>query len=347
MFLQRLFRRITGRPVEERGLSEILLAGLESIAEGEFSARLASSAAETAATVWGNALASARVSGDVAARVLTPDVLHHSGRSLIREGEAVWLIERPASGDPYLRHCDATEVLDGWRYRVQVGSPPGRTMQRTVSRNRIVHFRWSVDPLTPWQGVGPFTRASLGSALAAAVENGLRREAGGPVALLLPVPVGSTDLNELAADISKAKGAAVMAESTAAGWDEGRASGTQGDWHQRRVGPDPPEQLLALRRDAYDTVLAAAGVPPSLGNPRTADGTRLREDYRRFVLANVEPVARRMLAELRAKLMAPALRLDFSNLWAHDLQGRSSAVDKLVRAGVSLPEALRMTGMAP
>ena len=91
---------------------------------------------------------------------------------------------------------------------------------------------------------------------------------------------------------------------------EGRASAPQRDWQASRLGPNPPESMATVRRDAFAAVLAATGTPPSLFVD--ADGTAQREAVRRWHLGTVLPLARILEAELSDKLEA-AVRLRFDN----------------------------------
>ena len=70
----------------------------------------------------------------------------------------------------------------------------------------------------------------------------------------------------------------------------------------------------------------------------------MREDYRRWVLTTVQPVADMIAREFSEKLGRP-VALDLRPLWAHDLVGRSTALKSLVEAGVGLADAQRMVGL--
>lgn len=327
------------------GYSELLLAGLEATARSNAAAKLGSAAVETAAGIWSRALAGAEVTG-TGASMLTPEALAYAGRHMVRSGEAVFFMSNRDPGRPRLVPCITTEVIDAaHRYRITTAVPPGRQEQRTVPASRVLHFRWSIDPDQPWVGIGPYGRAPTVAKLAATVEKALATESGAPIALMIPVPAGESNLEGIAEDIANAQGGAVMAEGTASGWEEGRRAGTTQDWAQRRIGPAPPEEVVTVNRDAFAIMLAVAGIPASLAaGAARADGTQLREDYRRFVLSSVEPMARVMEQELRAKLREP-LALSFWKLWAHDVQGRATALARLVEARVPLPEARRIAGL--
>ena len=71
----------------------------------------------------------------------------------------------------------------------------------------------------------------------------------------------------------------------------------------------------------------------------------MRESMRRFLHSTIQPVADVALVELREKLDAPDLALDFSRLFASDLSGRARAFGSLVQGGMSLEDAAKVTGV--
>ena len=79
--------------------------------------------------------------------------------------------------------------------------------------------------------------------------------------------------------------------------------------------------LRGLRSDAALAVLAACGIPPGLASEGgTAQGAR--EDFRRFILASVEPLLKRVVEEFELKLETK-ISIDLSALMAHDVVSRS------------------------
>ena len=70
---------------------------------------------------------------------------------------------------------------------------------------------------------------------------------------------GDDPLANLKADIATGNGRALLVETTAAAWGEGRAAAPVTDWKQQRIGPDPPAALATLRSDAALAVLDACG----------------------------------------------------------------------------------------
>ena len=84
-------------------------------------------------------------------------------------------------------------------------------------------------------------------------------KAGGPVAGLLPIPegheAGSEDgddaLASLRSDIGKARGKALLVETTSSGFGEGRASAPARDWDPRYLHPSPTESMVKLADAAF------------------------------------------------------------------------------------------------
>ena len=61
----------------------------------------------------------------------------------------------------------------------------------------------------------------------------------------------------LKGDIAGARGKALLVETSAAGWGEGRASAPQRDWMASRLGPMPPPGMVEVAQQAFEHVLAS------------------------------------------------------------------------------------------
>ena len=61
-------------------------------------------------------------------------------------------------------------------------------------------------------------------------------------------------------------------------------------------------------------------------------------------MGSVEPLLSMVAREFSAKLDAD-VGFDLMGLWAHDLQGRAAAFQKLVAGGVAVTEALTTSGL--
>ena len=344
--LKRFIERRVAAAIEERGYTNLILAGLEATVEGRQGDIQSTSALEIAARMWAGALAGATVSGT---ELLTPRYMAMIGRQIVRAGEIVFAIE-VRDGRPMLLPASAWEVLSGWRYRVDLPNPPGETVTRTLQRESVLHAMFAVHPRNPWRGVAPMAVATTGAELAANIESRLRDQAKTPAAVLIPVPEdgGESSLDQLRTDIGNARGDAVLVESTVGGWEreEGGAGArpSQSDWEPKALGPMIDDGARELNEDGLQRVLAACGIPGSLASVG-ADGTQLREDYRRFIMLTVEPWAKELAAEASEKLDAD-ISFSFEGLWAHDFAGRATAVQKLVAAGVNVSRALAIAGLS-
>ena len=138
-------------------------------------------------------------------------------------------------------------------------------------------------------------------------------------------------MTQLQADIDKLAGKTVLVESTAGGFGD-KESAPKMDWLTRRIGANPPESMIGLRKDVQASILAAAGCPGSL--IERSDGTLAREEMRRFLHSTISPVARVVAGEMAVKLDTPGLAFDFSSLFASDLSGRARAFQSRWSAAV-------------
>ena len=286
------------------------------------------------------------------AAALDPLTMAMAGRALIRRGELVLVIQVDPERGLRLLPAASHDVAGGpdpasWRYRCAVGGPARTLTFADLPAASVIHLTYSVDPERPWRGYGPLYSAQLAGRLSANTSAMLADEAGGPLAQLLAVPQDGGDdgtddpLAELKADIRTARGKALLVETAAAGWGEGRTAAPQRDWMPARLGPHPPATLAAIRKDTFEAVLAACGTPPSLFTD--ADGTSQREAVRRWHLNTVLPLARILETELSEKLEAE-VGLKFDN-YPLDLAGRAQSFQKLVAGGVAVNAALVTAGL--
>ena len=307
---------------------------------------------EACAGLWSRAFGAARLEPDIPA--VTPAVLALIGRDLIRRGESVHWLDLEA-GAPALRPVGSWDVRGPWRepewfYRVDLFGPSGN-ITKFVPSAAVVHARFAVDPARPWLGLGPLQWARTGAALAANAELRLSEEASGAVSRVIPVPSDGGDgtdadpLKMLKADIAGGKGKALVVETTAAGWGDGKAAAPAADWKQQRIGPDPADGFRALWGDGCEMVVAACGVPAALISGK-ADGTLARESWRQFLHGALAPVGRTVADELARKFDVPGVRFDFSSLYASDLQGRAASAAKLAAIeGMTATTALEIAGL--
>ena len=329
------------RPETRGSYTDAIVEALLKEATGGSTATVASlGVVEACAGLWGRSFASATVTPvNLATAALTPPVLEAIGRRLLLHGEAVYEI---MVEDGAVRLVEASnweiEERGQWLYRADFSTPEG-TYNRTLSADRVLHPRIGATPKRPWQGESPIPSAT--AKLACGLETKLTQEVGGPVGNVLPLPHKGS-VAALQADIDKLAGRTVLVESTAAGYGDKEAA-PRGDWQTRRIGANPPEAMIELRKEVQASILAACGCPGSL--IERSDGTLAREEMRRFLHSTISPVARVVADEMAVKLDTPGLSFDFSALFASDLSGRARAFQSMVGGGMEVEKAAALAGL--
>ena len=274
---------------------------IEAQAAGTAADASSTAAVEAAAGALSRAFASAQVEGP--AHVLdavTPGFLGQVGRDLVRSGDSMHVIDVDEMGRVSLLPCSSWHFEgnahpDTWTVRATFYGPSTSTT-RNLPFAGVVFCKWGSTPGQPYVGTGPLSWAHTTARLQSETERSLADEAGGPLAHLLAVPQdggddsGDDPLTLLKADIRTARGRALLVETVAAAWGEGRASAPQRDWRPERLGPMPPDSMEKIRAGAFNAVLAACGTPPALFDD--SDGTSQRESFRRYLTTVVQPLSR-------------------------------------------------------
>ena len=330
---------------------------IEAQAAGTAADASSTAAIEAAAGALSRAFASAEVVGEAwVQEAVSPAVLAQVGRDLIRSGNSLHVIR--VGGDGAVRlipasswHWEGSHDPASWTVRATAYGP-STSSTWNLPASAVVFVRWGSKPGQTYIGVGPTSWAHTTARLQSEAERSLADESAGPLAQLLTYPEGqdtaadpdddATDpLAPLRTTIAAARGKAMLVESTAGGMGEGRGNAPQRDWDPRRLGPAPPDAMVAISKDAFARMLAACGCSPALFDD--SDGTSKREALRQWHLGVVLPHARLIEAELSAKLETPVrLRFDLYNV---DLAGRAQAFQKLVAGGVAVNEALATSGL--
>ena len=331
--------------------SDAVVRLIEAQAAGTAADASSTAAVEAAAEALSRAMSSAEVVGEPWVReTVTPAFLGQVGRDLIRSGDSMHVIRMSVDGMVRLIpasswHWEGTHDPTTWTVRATAYGPSTSTTWN-LPASGVVFVRWGSTPGQPYVGTGPLSWAHTTARLQSEAERSLADEAGGPLAQLLAIPQDGGDdtdddpLKMLKADIAGARGKALLIETSAAGWGEGRTAAPARDWQAARLGPMPPESTT-IREDAFEAVLAACGTPPSLFTD--ADGTAQREAVRRWHLGTILPLARLVEYELTVKLETP-VTLKFDS-YPMDLAGRAQAFQKLVAGGVAVTEALVTAGL--
>ena len=343
------------RETRESGgdFSDTVVRLIEAQATGTAADASSTAAVEAASGALSRAFAAADVVGEPwVQETVLPATLAQIGRDLVRNGDSMHAIRMGADGVVQLIPCsswhwEGSHDPSSWTVRVTAYGPSTSTTWN-LPPSAVVFVRWGSTPGQPYSGTGPLSWAHTTARLQSEAERSLADEAGGPLAQLLAVPQDgggdSKDDDPLAAlktDIGAARGKALLVETVAAGWGEGRGAAPQQDWKQSRLGPMPPDGLVKVSEHAFARVLAACGCSPALFDD--SDGTSKREALRQWHLGTVQPLARLLEAELSLKLETPVrLRFDLYNV---DLAGRAQAFQKLVAGGVAVQEALVTAGL--
>ena len=333
------------------GYTQIISRLIEAQAAGSTQQASATAATEAVAGLLSRNFAAAMVEGaDDVAEAVSPRCLAQIGRDLIRVGESLHVIRY--MGDRLMLVPASTWYWEGgadpatWLCTATAYGPSGSSTWR-VPQSSVIFVAWGSPTARPYHGLSPSSWAADTARLHANTERSLADEVSGPVAQLLPVPSDGGDggdndaLADLKSDIKAARGKALLVETVASGWGEGKTAAPQSDWRQQRLGPQPTEAMVKLAEAAFARVLAASGCSPALFD--ASDGTSKREALRQWHLGTVQPLARQLEHELSTKFESPVrLRFDLYNV---DLAGRAQAFQKLVAGGVAVNEALATTGL--
>ena len=178
---------------------------------------------EAAAGLWSRAFAAAESDR------LSAPMLGRIGRALLLKGEAVWVWV-----DGVYHEASSWDIKgrESWIYRCDLPMPSG---SRTVNADAraVLHPRINADASRPWKGISPIDGAVNTATLAAAIEkSAVDTSTPGPFGHILPVPSigtstteGEIEVNPLQNDINNLHGGVVVAETTAAGYGEGKWRG--------------------------------------------------------------------------------------------------------------------------
>lgn len=304
----------------------------------------ATAAVEAAMGLYARAFASAKVTGT---DVLKPHVLAYIARELVRRGESLHMLEVGRSGIVLIPASSWETYGDhnpeSWRYQLEV-SGPTTTMTKWVDGGAVVHCRWSVSPLRPWEGEGPLEVGGLTSEMLSSLETRLGEEAATPALNLIPSPSAGEETDPMREALRNAKeGLAMVPTMMAGGWTGDRASQPLREWAVARVGANPPDTLRALRSEVGQAVAVACGIPSDL-IMSGSDSAGQREAYRRWLHSSVKPLGVLVASEMSEKLESE-VAFNFEALGAGDLTGRTRSAKQLVEAGWSKEDAGRIAGL--
>ena len=333
-------------PAGGGGYTDLLVnAILQASVGGQDSSPAVTAALEGVTALYARAFSAARVDG--AAGLIGPSMMAAVARDLLRHGNSVWQVY---SGDRLrllqASHFDVFGGVDpgGWRYELDVVSPSRGSRTQRLPAAQVLHFRYSVDRTRPWHGVAPLSWASGTGGLLAIVEKVLSDESKGTRGYVLPIPAGGQDdeVEALKGDLRALNGGTAVVETTAGGWGAGAPAAPAQDWRPQRIGPNFPDAVVRLRDDIQRAVGMACGVPLALLGG--GDATALRESWRLFLHGSVAPLGRQITEEASEKLQR-MVTIDWTQLWAADVQGRARAFQSMTGGGMESGAAARLAGL--
>ena len=295
--------------------------------------------------MWGRAWATARVTPATNRTAgLDSATLASIGRRLLLRGQWVAEIE-VVGGVVHLAEAQGWEVYGGrrpesWLWELTFDGPT-RQERRAVGAGRVLNLTYAVDANRPWQGVGPLNAAGLTQSLLTNLETRLAQEANAAAGNVIPIP-DTAQAGTLQEDLRRADGRLTLVDSVA-DWGQGTENRPNQDWIPRRLGANPPQGAIELRAAAERSILAAAGVPVSVLSE--SDGTKAREDFRRFLHSTMMPLGKLVGPQLDRASGVTGIAFDWRDLGAGDIMGRARSFASLVNAGMSLQEAAANTGI--
>ena len=342
-------RRRTERTEKRSSYSSVAVQALHEAVENKVTDAASSAAVEAVSGLLARSLSAARVDApDFLKGALNPSWLSLVAREMLRFGEHLSVIRVGMDGMVRLEpstywNWRGPHGEENWRALATI-SGPNETRTREYERDGVVWVPWARLSDQPHRGRGPASLASLTARAAAESERSLADESSGPVSQFLTVPDGYSgddpEFGGLLSQIAKARGKALLLETTAGGYaDKGGAPAK--DWVAQRLGPNMPPALVELARDTFGRLCAACGASESLFVDR--DGTAMREAWRRFHLATVLPVAGLLEHELSERFDTP-VSFNF-DLYATDIVGRAMAFQRLVSGGMSVEKAAAISGI--
>ena len=263
------------------------------------------------------------------------------GRALAVDGEIIFAIDVSGDTVSLLPATGATVSggpnPEGWEYEVSLPGP-SHTLTRTLTADRVLHLMFTPSRKSPWRGMSPIEASGTTRALIDNMETRLAEELSGGVGQIIPVPnVQAT--TQLQADLRALKGRLALVETVNQGFGVGQGGVPSGDYQVRRLGANPPESTVNLRRQTEESIIAACGLPVSILG--TSSDTAAREGVRMFMRQTIRPVAKAVAQVIAAKFDVPELTLAFEESTA-DLQAKSRSFAVLAQSGLPIEKALEI-----
>ncbi len=335
------FRLPWAKPETRQSYTELVLNHAIALASGEVVSGL-SSIFETCAGWWGRAFEAATIEPDGVVKDLLEIHLGLIGRSLLLTGEIVFLID--TSGERLtLVPAKAVDISGGanpatWEYMLELAGP-SLTTTRIVGPEQVLHLTYATAKGEPWRGISPILASATTRTLLTTMEQRLTEEVSGGTGQLIPVPSAEA-AETLQEQLRNLKGKLALVETTELNWGSGATGSPNNELLPRRLGGNPPVSTIQLRRQVEESILSAAGVPPSALGGASESGTK--ESLRLFTFLTIDPILKALALTIAHRFDIPGLHFDLRRLRAADIQARSRSVAALVAAGYSLEEAAKV-----
>jgi phage portal protein BeeE len=326
-FLERLRRRPMEARASGAGYTAAVMAAREAWISGSSGLGELTATVQACVSLWEGGFAMAEVEGT---DLLDRQTMALMARALALRGEAVFVI-----GDRLLPVADWEVATVGGRPRAYRLSMPeaGGGHSETRLAPEVFHVRIGSDPVAPWTGRAPLSRAALSADLLHQIETALRdtyRDA--PIgSQIIHLPEGGADdMATMRAAFRGARGRSVVvegvAQATAAGMNPNLGRGPE------TLTPDLQRgQVIEAQAAAREAVALAFGVLPALLN-RAVTGPVVREAQRQLAAWTLQPIGGLIAEEATAKL-GGAVSVDMIlPLQAHDAGGRARALAGAIEA---------------
>ena len=309
------------------------------------------SAAAACTRFYTAAMALATVEPVGLAATLNPVALAAIGRMLASTGNFVADLEIDDAGQTVLRPTGDFEVAGlspdpaQWAYELRYHVPSlSAPMRRRRPAQGVVHCRINELATAPHLGRSPIAVAHLSGRYAARLERRLGDDANTRVLHLIAAPDGTpaARMATLKNALSRSEGNATIVETMAGGWGSGRLAAPQRDWQSNRVGPTLPQANVYATSVLWPELCAAFGLSSQMW---LADGISQREAARAGYLHTLIPLAEQVAHTMSDALGTP-VAFNFDRAMYSDIRYRASALKSFTDAGVPLPAAMAIIGLA-
>lgn len=333
------------RPRKRESATDRLIAQSVSAALGAPQPTASDSAgAAVAANLYAGALGNSTIKSKVD---FAADFLPGLARELIMRGEALFAIESDRSLTPVaMWDISGNANPASWVFKCDIAGPGGNET-RSIPREGVCFFTWASKPSARWKGISPLDAAKGMSSLAARAPQSLANEYNATQLYVIPFMTeysakdGTGDA-EIASDFNALKADARGQTSTLTLTHQKQWAKDEREryFRQERLGPILEQNSVLSAFKAQSEVLSLCGIPPGLLAPEGQS----RDAFRLWVSTALEPLAKRISSELTKGLETEVV-IDVANVTKQDIVGRARAFGSLVKGGMEVTEAAKISGV--